>query len=73
MHHVCVHNWLEYLNADPEGDDPVIRALASVGIDITRELPRPSSSVVRAGDVEVVAGCGSSCPSTAAPPAARVA
>lgn len=71
--HLCVHNWLEYLHADPEGDDPVIRAMADVGIDVTREFPRSSSSVVSVAGIEVEIGCGASCPGSEVRPLTEVA
>jgi protein-tyrosine-phosphatase len=40
-----------------------IAAMAEVGIDISREYPKPwTDEVVRAADVVVTMGCGDSCP-----------
>ena|SRR5947209_430416 len=39
-------------------------AMAEVGIDITREYPKPwTDEIVRAADVVVTMGCGDACPS----------
>jgi arsenate reductase len=41
----------------------VIAALAEVGIDMTKEFPKPlTDEVVRASDVVVLMGCGDACP-----------
>ena len=40
-----------------------VEAMAEVGIDITREFPKPwTEEIVRAADVVVTMGCGDSCP-----------
>ncbi len=40
-----------------------IEAMAEVGIDITREFPKPwTDEIVRAADVVVTMGCGDACP-----------
>ena len=40
-----------------------IEAMAEVGIDITRALPKPwTDEIVRAADVVVTMGCGDACP-----------
>jgi protein-tyrosine-phosphatase len=52
------------------GSDPaetlnpaVVAAMAEVGIDLSRELPRPlTDQAVRAADVVVTMGCGDACP-----------
>ena len=37
--------------------------MAEVGIDITREFPKPwTDEIVRAADVVVTMGCGDACP-----------
>jgi len=49
----------------PAGEvSPVaIEAMAEVGIDLTREFPKPwTDDVVRAADVVVTMGCGDTCP-----------
>ncbi|MGH2690027.1 MAG: arsenate reductase ArsC [Actinomycetota bacterium] len=41
----------------------VVEALAEVGLDITREFPKPlTDEAVRASDVVVTMGCGDACP-----------
>ncbi len=41
----------------------VVAALAEVGIDMTKEFPKPlTDEVVRASDVVVLMGCGDACP-----------
>ena len=52
------------------GSDPadrlnpdVVRAMAELGIDIGRELPKPiTDSAVRAADAVITMGCGDACP-----------
>jgi protein-tyrosine-phosphatase len=52
------------------GSDPaetvnprVVEAMAEVGVDITRELPKPlTGDAVEAADVVVTMGCGDACP-----------
>ena len=52
------------------GSDPtdkvnpaVVEAMAEVGIDISKEFPKPlSDEVVRAADAVVTMGCGDACP-----------
>jgi arsenate reductase len=52
------------------GSDPtdrvnpaVVEAMAEVGIDISRELPKPlTGEAVEAADVVVTMGCGDACP-----------
>jgi arsenate reductase len=40
-----------------------VQVMAEVGIDITREFPKPwTDETVRAADVVVTMGCGDSCP-----------
>jgi arsenate reductase (thioredoxin) len=41
----------------------VVQALAELGLDVTREFPKPlTDDVVRAADVVVSMGCGDACP-----------
>ncbi len=41
----------------------VVAAMAEVGIDLSRELPKPlSDQAVRAADVVITMGCGDACP-----------
>lgn len=41
----------------------VVEAMAEVGLDISRELPKPlTEEAVRASDVVVTMGCGDACP-----------
>jgi arsenate reductase len=44
--------------------NPAVReAMAEIGLDISRELPRPlTDDVVRAADVVITMGCGDACP-----------
>ena len=52
------------------GSDPaerlnpaVVAAMAEVGIDLSRELPKPlTDQAVRAADVVITMGCGDACP-----------
>jgi arsenate reductase (thioredoxin) len=52
------------------GSDPgerinpaVVEALREVGIDVSRELPKPlSDDAVRAADAVITMGCGDACP-----------
>jgi arsenate reductase (thioredoxin) len=52
------------------GSDPgerinptVVEALREVGIDVSREFPKPlSDDAVRAADIVVTMGCGDACP-----------
>ncbi|TFV64200.1 arsenate reductase ArsC [Blastococcus sp. CT_GayMR20] len=44
-------------------EDPVVAAMAEIGIDLTAEFPKPlTDDVVRAADVVVTMGCGDACP-----------
>ena len=46
-----------------EVNPAAVAAMKEVGIDITRELPKPwTDEVVRAADVVVTMGCGDTCP-----------
>ena len=46
-----------------EVNPAVVAALAEVGADISKELPKPlSSDAVEAADVVVTMGCGDACP-----------
>lgn len=41
----------------------VVQALAELGLDVTREFPKPlTDEAVRAADVVVTMGCGDACP-----------
>jgi len=41
----------------------VVQAMAEVGVDLSREFPKPlTDGVVRAADVVVTMGCGDACP-----------
>ncbi len=41
----------------------VVRAMAEIGLDISREFPKPlSTEQVRAADVVITMGCGDTCP-----------
>jgi arsenate reductase len=51
--------------AEPESEvnPAVVAAMAEVGIDISREFPKPwTDEIVRAADVVVTMGCGDACP-----------
>ena len=67
--------WMQHLVGDrvevySGGSDPAsqvnpaaVEAMDEVGIDISREFPKPwTDEVVRAADVIVTMGCGDSCP-----------
>ncbi len=42
---------------------PVVQALAEIGLDISRELPKPlTSDKVQAADIVIAIGCGDACP-----------
>jgi arsenate reductase (thioredoxin) len=46
-----------------EVNPAAIEAMAEVGIDITRERPKPwTDEIVRTADVVVTMGCGDACP-----------
>ncbi len=46
-----------------EVNPAAVTAMAEVGIDITREFPKPwTDEIIRAADVVVTMGCGDSCP-----------
>jgi len=41
----------------------VVRAMAEIGLDISREFPKPlTDSKVQAADVVITMGCGDTCP-----------
>jgi arsenate reductase (thioredoxin) len=41
----------------------VVEAMAELGIDVSRELPKPlTGEAVRAADVVITMGCGDACP-----------
>ena len=41
----------------------VVRAMAEIGLDISRELPKPlTADKVQAADVVITMGCGDACP-----------
>lgn len=67
--------WMRHLAGDEVevfsgGSDPAsevnpaaVESMAEIGIDISREFPKPwTDEVVRAADVVVTMGCGDSCP-----------
>jgi arsenate reductase len=67
--------WFEHLAGDRAvawsgGSEPVVAvnpsavaAMAEVGIDISREFPKPwTDEIVQAADVVVTMGCGDACP-----------
>lgn len=46
-----------------ELDPAVVTAMAEMGLDLTRDYPKPlTDDVVRASDVVITMGCGDSCP-----------
>lgn len=46
-----------------ELNEAAVAAMSEVGIDISRELPKPfADEVVQAADVVVTMGCGDACP-----------
>jgi arsenate reductase (thioredoxin) len=51
--------------SDPAGEiNPVVvEAMAEVGVDLSREFPKPlMDDAVRAADVVITMGCGDACP-----------
>jgi arsenate reductase (thioredoxin) len=47
----------------PEVNPSAIAAMAEIGIDISKEFPKPwTEEIVRAADVVVTMGCGDACP-----------
>jgi arsenate reductase (thioredoxin) len=67
--------WMQHLAGDrvevfSGGSDPAsvvnpsaLTAMTEIGIDITREFPKPwTDEIVRAADVIVTMGCGDACP-----------
>jgi arsenate reductase (thioredoxin) len=67
--------WMQHLAGEnvevySGGSDPAsvvnpaaVQAMAEVGIDISKEFPKPwTDEIVRAADVIVTMGCGDSCP-----------
>lgn len=41
----------------------VVEAMAEVGVDVSREFPKPiTNELVRAADVVITMGCGDACP-----------
>jgi arsenate reductase (thioredoxin) len=41
----------------------VVQAMAEIGLDITREFPKPlTTSQVQAADIVITMGCGDTCP-----------
>ena len=46
-----------------EVNPSAVAAMAEVGIDVTREFPKPwTDEIVRAADVVITMGCGDACP-----------
>jgi arsenate reductase len=46
-----------------ELDPSVVRAMSEMGLDLTKDYPKPlTDDVVRASDVVITMGCGDSCP-----------
>ncbi|MGZ4133338.1 MAG: arsenate reductase ArsC [Actinomycetota bacterium] len=46
-----------------EVNPEVVRAMAEVGVDISREFPKPlTTGAVEASDVVITMGCGDACP-----------
>jgi protein-tyrosine-phosphatase len=64
------HRAGEHVEVYSGGSDPAsvvnpaaVAAMAEIGIDISKEFPKPwTDEVVRAADVIVTMGCGDSCP-----------
>jgi protein-tyrosine-phosphatase len=47
----------------PEVNPAAVAAMAEVGIDISKEFPKPwTDDIVKAADVVVTMGCGDACP-----------
>ncbi len=51
-------------SAPADGINPaVVQAMAEIGLDLTREFPKPlTDDAVRAADVVISMGCGDACP-----------
>lgn len=50
-------------HAQGQVNPAVIAALAEIGVDVTKEFPKPlTDEVARAADVIVTMGCGDACP-----------
>jgi arsenate reductase len=46
-----------------EVNPAVVEAMAEIGVDLSREFPRPlTDDAVRASDVVITMGCGDACP-----------
>lgn len=64
-HHVS-NGWVAVRSAgshpDEQIDPVVVEAMSEIGIDVSREFPKPlSDDVLRAADVVVTLGCGDAC------------
>ena len=67
---LLVHHARGRVQVRSAGSDPadslnpaVVAAMAEVGIDLSRELPKPlTDASVKAADVVITMGCGDACP-----------
>ena len=64
--HLARDNGVAWSGGSEPGNEinpAAIEAMAEVGIDITREFPKPwTDEIVQAADVVVTMGCGDACP-----------
>jgi protein-tyrosine-phosphatase len=64
-HHANGKVQVRSAGSDPAGrlNPAVVAAMAEVGIDLSREFPKPlTDRAVRAADVVITMGCGDACP-----------
>lgn len=65
--HQLSKGWIAVRSAgshpDEQIDPIVVTAMAEIGLDVSREFPKPlTDAVIRAADVVVTLGCGDACP-----------
>jgi arsenate reductase len=64
-HHAAGRVRVRSAGSEPAGriNPAVVEAMAEVGLDISREFPKPlTDDAVRAADAVVTMGCGDACP-----------
>ncbi len=64
-HHARGRVHVRSAGSDPAGtvNPAVVEAMAEIGLDISKEFPKPlTDSAVRAADAVVTMGCGDACP-----------
>jgi protein-tyrosine-phosphatase len=66
FNHLAGDHGVAWSGGSEPGDEinpAAVQAMAEVGIDITREFPKPwTDEIVQAADVVVTMGCGDACP-----------